>query len=430
VTTSHTTIIIYAPKISVRLQYVLEFMFSDVLHVPYKLVREEQDLQQGFFHVRYEYGQAKNVCSSNLLFEENVQAQAVKKSALPELPIIFANDSAFGFDIFAAVFYVLSRYEEYLPHTLDEYGRYDYRQSIVNDLCGLRHAIVNRWIWYFYACLQKQFDLPNTNAQSSVLHTYDVDMAFAIHARSKAFVLGSIAKSTAQLRFAHAARKLSVWQGQAVDYFDCFDAISKAHAKQKAIFFMLMAEKNSEYNRNNLPNEEDYISLINELSLKFSVAIHPSYEASRLPHLIEEEKLLLQKIISKHVQQSRFHFIRYNLPNTYRHLLKYGVTEDYSCGYGSTNGFRAGTSTPHFWFDVQANEVTTLKLFPFVWMDANCFYEHKFSVQQAEEDYEHFYNEVKNTGGLFTPIWHNFIIGQDPSFNKYKLVWENCLSLS
>jgi hypothetical protein len=420
-------IVIYAPQVSVRLQYVLEFVFSHVLKVPYKLIQHTTQLDNGFFHLHYEKDVAQNLCSTELVFEDSILPQLVSKSTIKQLPVIFANNSELGFDVFAAIFYVLSRYEEYLPHMLDEYGRYDYKQSIVNDLCGLRHAIVNRWIWSLYEHLQAKFQLADISPQSNIIHTYDVDMAFAIHGRSKAHVLASIAKSTAQLKFEQAAKKLDIWQGKATDYFDCFDEITRAHAKKDAIFFMLMAEKNSEYNRNNLPDEEDYKALINELSLKFHVGIHPSYEASRLPHLIEQEKLALQKICKLHIFQNRFHYIRYTLPQNYRQLLNFGITEDYSCGYGSTNGFRAGTATPHFWFDVQKNEATTLKLFPFCWMDANNFYEHKHSVLEAKEDYQHFYNEVQQTGGTFTPIWHNFIIGQDASFNNYKLVWADAI---
>ncbi len=42
----------------------------------------------------------------------------------------FETSGDFPFDIFAASFYLLSRYEEYLPHEKDMYGRYAHTNSL------------------------------------------------------------------------------------------------------------------------------------------------------------------------------------------------------------------------------------------------------------------------------------------------------------
>ena len=48
------------------------------------------------------------------------------------LPCIFKTygDSVLPFDLFAASFYLVSRYEEYLPFTNDQFGRFSANQSV------------------------------------------------------------------------------------------------------------------------------------------------------------------------------------------------------------------------------------------------------------------------------------------------------------
>ena len=50
------------------------------------------------------------------------------------------------FDIFAASFYLLTRYEEYLPHNKDIYGRYAHENSLAFQFDFLKVPLVNLWL--------------------------------------------------------------------------------------------------------------------------------------------------------------------------------------------------------------------------------------------------------------------------------------------
>ena len=52
-------------------------------------------------------------------------------------------------------------------------------------------------------------------------------------------------------------------------------------------------------------------------------------------------------------------------------------------GYGSINGFRASVASSFYWYDLEKEEATTLRIFPFCFMDANSYYEQRQTTAQA-----------------------------------------------
>ena len=70
--------------------------------------------------------------SHSLLFELEIQAQKIKTDFWDELPIFFFTNAKYNcpFDIFAASFFLLSRYEECMPYLKTNSGNFDSSQSI------------------------------------------------------------------------------------------------------------------------------------------------------------------------------------------------------------------------------------------------------------------------------------------------------------
>jgi len=97
--------------------------------------------------------------------------------------------------------------------------------------------------------------------------------------------------------------------------------------------------------------------------------------------------------------------------------------EDFSMGYGSINGFRASVAYPFYWYDLEKEETTGLLLYPFCYMEANSFYEQKYSPQKALEEMKWYYNEVKRVNGTLITIWHNTFLGTDERFVGWKDVY-------
>jgi len=65
--------------------------------------------------------------------------------------------STIPFDIFSASFYLLSRYEEYLPHVKDIHGRFPPSESIAYKNGFLRSPVIDIWAYKLMEKLKERF---------------------------------------------------------------------------------------------------------------------------------------------------------------------------------------------------------------------------------------------------------------------------------
>lgn len=129
-------LLIFTHKVTNRLTYTAKQIFEKILGVEMgfttkvedfikhngpKMTYSKQPLQNEFF-----------VRSNDLLFEQGINDLEIKVSDWDGIPCFFSSGekSAIPFDIFSASFFLLSRYEEYLPHVKDSVGRFPVKESI------------------------------------------------------------------------------------------------------------------------------------------------------------------------------------------------------------------------------------------------------------------------------------------------------------
>jgi hypothetical protein len=135
----------------------------------------------------------------------------------------------------------------------------------------------------------------------------------------------------------------------------------------------------------------------------------------------------MEYISGQKMVRSRQHYIRFTLPATYRRLLQYGIEQDFSMGYGSINGFRASVASSFYWYDLEKEEKTALRIFPFCFMDANSFYEQRHNAAGAMSELMQYYRQIRRVNGLMITIWHNSILGRDAEFAGWREVYETFL---
>lgn len=157
------------------------------------------------------------------------------------------------------------------------------------------------------------------------------------------------------------------------------------------------------------------------------VGIHPSFASNRNVELLQSEKKLLETVIQKHVNCSRQHYLQLKFPETYTSLIEQGITDDYTMGYGTTNGFRASYAQPFYWYDLKEEKRTQLLLHPFCYMDANSIFEQKLLPQQALAEMLYYYETVKKINGICIFILHNHFLAHQKQWQPWRDIYENFL---
>jgi hypothetical protein len=220
--------------------------------------------------------------------------------------------------------------------------------------------------------------------------------------------------------------RFKVLSGKQKDPFDAYSWMNGLHVKYKLkpYYFFLVAEKKGKYDKNIRPSLQAMQELIYDHAIRYPVGIHPSWKSGDNTSLIKKEIERLSKITGSQILSSRQHYIRFTLPATFHLLIESGIRFDFSMGYGSINGFRASVASAFYWYDLKNEKQTDLMLFPFCFMDANSFYEQKFTAEQALDEMRYYYKSVKEINGMFIIIWHNTFLGTDSSFIGWKSSYE------
>ncbi len=418
-------LLIYTDNSTTRLQYICKFIFDEILATSYSLTIDEESFGK---HIGNKINYSNKIINNvfqikpvQLLFETDVKKSTVTCFDFDHTKAFFKSENAdFPFDIFAASFYLITRYEEYLPHTKDMYGRYAHENSIAFKEDFLNKPVINIWLNFFKQTLSEYFpSIVFEEKKFSFCPTYDIDMAWAYKEKGLLRNTGGFFKSPSISRF-------TTLLGMSDDPYDCYDFLDELHQKNnlKPIYFFLVAKENGIYDKNILPDNEAMQRLIKEHAAKYSLGIHPSWKSFDREEILSEEIVKLESISEIKINSSRQHYIRFELPETYHRLISQGITDDYSMGYGTINGFRASVASSFFWFDLLSNKISKLRIHPFCFMEANSYYEQKFTVPQAEEEIMYYYQTCLELKAKFITIFHNSFLGTSKEFDGWRPMYE------
>lgn len=426
-------LLVYIPVITARHQYIFDFLFNELLQTEVVLTDDLGSVEAHSGPVMvYAKEPAANKLffkASGLLEEQGIKAHQVEGIDYGGLPALFpVEQSTWPFDPFAASFYLITRYEEYLPFTPDKHGRFEAGQSIALQKGFLHLPLIDIWAYQLKKLLQEKFPkLHFKQRQFNFQPTLDIDNAFAYLHKGWLRSLAAIVYSAIKGNYQAIKKRWQVLNAQQPDPFDTYAIQALLHKQYRLdpVYFILLGDY-ATYDKNLSYKNQAFRSLIKELSAKANIGIHPSYVSNTVPGKMEEELQRLEAITGKKISKSRQHYLKLQLPHTYRRLIAAGITEDYSMGYAASPGFRASTCTPFYFYDLEAEAATTLKVYPFVMMDTTWLHM-KLTPQEALALVEPLIKKVKEVEGYCCVLFHNESIGNSGEWSGWGHTYESVI---
>lgn len=427
--------LLYTNQITPRLEHTAQWLGSHLFGQPLRIIHDVNAIAKEDVVINYSHQllpiSSFQIQPCSLLFESSIAVQQIDVKQHGETPFFFETGGDFHFDVLAASFYLLQRYEEYLPHTKDKYDRYAFTNSVAFQNNFLHLPVVDLWMLQLKAALQQKFpQLLFAERRFQYLPTYDVDIAYSYSGKGILRSLWGLYRSLATRQMQDLMQRVDFVFKGVKDPFDIFDELDELHQQYglQPIYFLLLAQRQQGIDKNINPDKNVYRRLIQKLAAQYKTGIHFSGAAAVSFTKMKEERAVFQKLAGKLPMANRMHYLLAHLPETYQQLQQVQIQEDYTMGYGSINGFRAGTCTPYYWYDLSTETSTGLQIFPFCCMDAVFIFDEEATPAGALHQMKQLLQTVKQVHGCFISIFHNHLIGRSSEGQRWMQLYKQFLS--
>lgn len=428
-------ILFYSEKITPRIEYIAKLYFEQILQVKVLFTSDFMEFKNAeSAKINYSGQLCKGgiyLKPHHLLFESEISVQKPETVNYKNEQNFFPSsaDSFVPFDLFAAGFYLVTRYEEYRASDFDKFGRYPATKSILYKYNLLKKPVINIWANLIADEIKRKY--PGLNfpkKKFEFISTIDIDNAWAYLNKGFIRTTGALAKSVVKGKFSELKLRLKVLAGYEKDPYDTYEYLNSVFRgnENKVKFFFLLGDYGA-FDKNIPHKNRNFQKLIQTISTKYDIGIHPSF--SGFLHgchgKVIKEAGRLKNIVGKEILKSRQHYLNLKFPETYQNLVKAGITEDYTMGFADETGFRAGICTPFYFYDLQNEVITNLLVIPFQVMDGTLLHYLALSPEKAFEEIKLIMNEVKQVGGTFVSIWHNETVNDLGEWKGFREIFEN-----
>ena len=412
--------LILVSKVTGRVMYIFDLMLRQLLGLEYDLTTDAEQFKV-YDGPKLHYGSQRIgdeafVKSVDLLFERHILEQSFRTVTFDDTEAPFAvygNGNLMPFDVFAASFFFVSRYEEYLSQVRDQYGRFRAESTWMFENGMLQKPLVNIWTLALGQRLQAIYpNLPIKKREFTFVPTYDVDAAWAYKYKGLYRTIGGFFKDLAAGDRERIHERHQVLRGKRKDPFDSFDFQFELQKefKIKPIYFILCGDYDTN-DKNISIRKPAFQALIKRLGDYADVGIHPSFSSYLDIDKLRKEIDNLSEVLHRPLTKSRQHFLRMNLPRSYQKLIELDISDEYTMGFASQAGFRAGIADTFRFYDLENDMVTNLRVHPFALMDGTMRDYLDLDVEASYSLATRLIDEVKTIGGTFIYLTHNETLG-------------------
>ena len=341
----------------------------------------------------------------------------------------FIIDRKFSFDVFEAIFFHLTRHEEYYCDISlkDDWDMMEekYHFLVRNNLD--KKPIVDNLV----EVLLMAIGVEPVTFKSELTITHDIDVLRKFpNAKKSLRAIGGDIKRNKSLKTLSKIYSLykDTKSGNVKDPYDTFDQLFVQEKHRKVVYFMAggTSSNDEKYDVNT-----DLFLSISELakSRGYQIGLHPSYNSYDDYKMITEERNKLQLAIGSKVRTSRQHFLRFSFHETITALSDSGIYEDSTLGYKRRIGFRCGTAFTFLLYDLRRDRNSRVSESPMIIMDGGLLDECKKDVIKANALLVEFIETYPRNSHM-NINFHNTIF--DPTrydtealWNMYHLIIEN-----
>ena len=308
------------------------------------------------------------IAANGLLADQGVNSVDISVFQWEGMPAFFATSakSQLPFDFFAASFYLMSRYEEYMPYVPDDLGRFKVEQSLAHNHNFLDLPLIDMWFECFVAAWTDFFELPPFTQQVSTTElVIEIPQLYAYKYKTifRSFFEGLY--DFGRLRFAKIFDRLMVilrfredpliglieqmeaFRSTAVSFrFFALYATLGIHDKSLSVF--------SKKHQQELKSLSDYAP----------TAPLASFESTQKSQKLVQDITRFSGLIHRPIKSIRQHKLVLRFPDTYRTYASLGIKHDYSMQYPDVPGFRASTAHPFRFYDLGEEQQTPLTIHP------------------------------------------------------------------
>ena len=406
-------LLIYSLKTTQRITYIFKHICFRILGIEVNFTNVIEDFiaysGPKLSYGKKELGNELFIQSTELLMQDGFESIDITVKDWGDTKCFFAvgKNSFLPFDIFAASFYLLSRYEEYLPQVKDEKGRFLASESIAFKAGFLQDPVVDIWAYKFKDLLLQTFPDIKYSARKPSIHTI-INASQPLLYKNKGLlrILIGFFNDLFSFNLKSIFDRSTVLFGFRKDPFNTFNWIINSVKKSKSsltVFFLLGASKIFEESLNS--QKESFKLLIKNVSDYQEIGLIFSDEALNSLAVLNEEKEKIEAITNRTLRSSMNNDYLVSLPHNYRNLIELEITTDYTMVYENVIGFRASTCSPFLFYDLDYEIVTPLKIHPISLTTKGL---NKTSTSKKTETIQKMMESVKKVNGTFSMIFDNY----------------------
>lgn len=424
---------VFTKETTPRIDYAFRLIFENILKDEVLFFSNADTFANDSSPVKINYSNEEanahlNIAPEGLLSETDIHEIKIEETIIWDSLIGFfpIQNSSIPFDLFAAAFFLASRYEEYTPSAKrDIHGRFEASQSIAFQMKFLEIPIIDFWANNLALLIEQKTGYTFKRRSFKYLPSIDIDNAYAFLGKSFFRNIAATANDLLHRRWKNINSRIQVLCKKEKDPYDNYDFIEETLVQLgfKPTFFVLL-NTYKKFDRGLSFKSKTLQNKIKDLYGKnFEIGIHPSYQSNQGKEQLNKEISRFESIVGKKPTQSRQHYLILNLPDTYRRLANAGISDDYSMGYASSPGFRAGTCSPFRFFDLKENKTTALTVHPFAVMDVTLRTYQKLDLEQSSKKIEKLMVNVAKIKGTFIGLWHNESLSDQAQWKGWRKIY-------